>query len=106
MAEVSCPLNRYGPNNRSEERTTSNSSNLRIFSGKFIECQATKNDPCLEDDKWFDHNEKTRVSKAGKLMRKILERHFSVDTPDGRKLVQLILGGVKHTYRLKVKQEE
>ena len=39
-------------------------------------------------------------------MRKILERHFSVDTPDGRKLVQLILGGVKHTYRLKVKQEE
>jgi hypothetical protein len=58
------------------------------------------------EDKWFDHNEKTRVSKAGKLMRKILERHFSVDTPDGRKLVQLILGGVKHSYRLKEKSGE
>jgi hypothetical protein len=57
-------------------------------------------------DKWFDHNEKTQVSKAGKLMRKVLERHFSLDTPEGRKLVQLIQGGVKHTYRLKVKQEE
>lgn len=55
-------------------------------------------------DKWFDHNEKTQVSKAGKLMRKVLDRHFSVDTPEGRKLVQLILGGVKHSYRLKEKQ--
>ena len=58
------------------------------------------------EDKWFDHNEKTRVSKAGKLMRKILERHFSVDTPEGRILVQLILGGVKHSYRLKEKSGE
>jgi hypothetical protein len=54
-------------------------------------------------DKWFDHNEKTQVTKAGKLMRKVLDRHFSVDTPEGRKLVQLIVGGVKHSYRLKVK---
>jgi hypothetical protein len=54
-------------------------------------------------DKWFDHNDKTQVTKAGKLMRKVLDRHFSVDTPDGRKLVQLIIGGVKHSYRLKVK---
>jgi hypothetical protein len=54
-------------------------------------------------DKWFDLNQKTQVSKAGKLVRKVLERHFSVDVPGGRKIVQLITGGVKHTYRLKEK---
>lgn len=54
-------------------------------------------------DKWFDLNQKTQVSKAGKLVRKVLDRHFSVDFPGGRKIVQLITGGVKHTYRLKEK---
>jgi hypothetical protein len=55
-------------------------------------------------DKWFDLKEKTQVSKAGKIIRKVVDRHFSVDVPEGRKVVQLILGGVKHTYRLKEKQ--
>lgn len=52
---------------------------------------------------WFDLNQKTKVSKAGKQIRKILDRTYLVETPQGPIRVQLIAGGVKSTYRLKEK---
>ena len=54
-------------------------------------------------DKWFDIKPRAQVSNAGKLLKSLLDRHFTIETPSGRKNIQLILGGTKHTYRLKEK---
>ena len=57
-------------------------------------------------DKWFDIKPRAQVSNAGKLLKSLLDRHFTIETPSGRKNIQLILGGTKHTYRLKEKIKE
>lgn len=57
-------------------------------------------------DKWFDIKPRAQVSNAGKLLKSLLDRHFTIETPSGRKNIQLILGGTKHTYRLKEKVRE
>ena len=57
-------------------------------------------------DKWFDIKPRAQVSNAGKLLKSLLDRHFTIETPSGRKNIQLILGGTKHTYRLKEKIRE
>jgi hypothetical protein len=54
-------------------------------------------------DKWFDIKPRAQVSNAGKLLKSLLDRHFTIETPTGRKNIQLILGGTKSTYRLKEK---
>jgi hypothetical protein len=54
-------------------------------------------------DKWFDIKPRAQVSNAGKLLKSLLDRHFTIETPSGRKNIQLILGGTKSTYRLKEK---
>lgn len=57
-------------------------------------------------DKWFDIKPRAQVSNAGKLLKSLQDRHFTIETPSGRKNIQLILGGTKHTYRLKEKIKE
>jgi len=65
------------------------------------------NDADLDiQDKWFDIKPRAQVSNAGKLLKSLLDRHFTIETPSGRKNIQLILGGTKHTYRLKEKIKE
>jgi hypothetical protein len=54
-------------------------------------------------DHWFDMNDRAQSTKAGKYMKTLIDRFFTIENDVERFTVQLTVGSTRGTYRLKPK---